>query len=405
MLFRLQAQCCAFQIRSPRRPRFVPRLTPLEDRIVPSYVFQTIDDPNGVGYNSTESINSSGQIAGLYLDATGAYHGYLYSGGQFTTINEPNIGPGGSTLAYTVNDSGRLVGAYSDAAGLTHGYLLSGGQFTTIDDPNAIGVTQAVGVNANGKIVGFYTDATNNAHGFLRSGGQYTTVDDPNAGAGPNQGTFIDEINARGQMVGEYVDANNVAHGFLLSNGQFTTIDNPGATGNFQFAGFINDHGLIAGGYLDAAGTYHGYLYSNGQFTTVDYPGAGPFGSYIAGVNNAGTIVGLYYDSAGNVHGYEATPAHGNSDAAQISASAIMSPDSAVVANSFRSIVVTPPMTTGVGGSVLAASAGPDKAAFVSSRNTHLGGLDSLRPAGANRPASTVFVDVLFADLGLLAGE
>jgi probable HAF family extracellular repeat protein len=297
------------------RLRFVPQLMVLEDRLVPSYVFQTIDDPNGVAYNSTESINASGQIAGLYSDAAGVYHGYLLSGGQFTTIEDPNTGPGGFSYAYTINASGRLVGAYSDAAGHVHGYLLSGGQFTTLDDPNAVNGTQTLGLNANGKIAGLYLDANNTYHGFLLSGGQYTTIDDPNAGTGPGQGTIANEINASGKIVGEFIDANNAPHGFLFSKGQFTTIDDPNtAPGAFQFAGFINDHGVIAGGYTDSAGTQHGYLFNKGQFTTLDYPNAGPAGSYITGVNDSGTIVGFYYDSAGIGHGYEATPVHGKSD-------------------------------------------------------------------------------------------
>jgi hypothetical protein len=293
----------------------VPQAIRLEDRVVPSYLFQTIDDPNGVAFNSTESINSSGKIAGIYTDAAGVYHGYLLSGGQYTTIDDPNTGPGQSSFAYTINSSGRIVGSYTDASGQTHGYLLSGGLYTTLDDPSAVHGTITVGLNSPGTIAGEYLDANSAYHGFLLSGGNYTTYDDPNAGSGSSQGTTINEINASGSFVGEYIDASNIPHGFAFSGGQFTTIDDPNcAPGAFQFAGFINDHGEIAGGYTDAAGTLHGYLLNNGQFTTFDYPNAGPLGSYIAGINNSGTIVGLYYDSAGNGHGYEATPVHGHSN-------------------------------------------------------------------------------------------
>jgi hypothetical protein len=298
-----------------RRLRFVPQGILLEGRVVPSYVFQTIDNPNGVSVNQTESINSSGKIVGVYNDAAGAYHGYVLSGGEYTTIDDPNTGPGQSSFAYTINASGRIVGSYTDAAGQTHGYLLSGGVYTTLDDPNAVHGTFTVGINAPGTIAGLYVDAKNAYHGFLLSGGNYTTYDDPNAGDGPSQGTIIDEINSSGKFVGEYIDSRNVPHGFLFSGGQFTTIDDPNcAPGAYQFAGFINDHGEIAGGYTDAAGTLHGYLLNNGQFTTFDYPNAGPGGSGISGVNNSGTIVGFYYDSAGIEHGYEATPVHGKSD-------------------------------------------------------------------------------------------
>jgi uncharacterized membrane protein len=294
----------------------MPQAALLEGRVVPSYLFQTIDDPNGVAVNAAESINSSGKIAGYYEDAAGDFHGYLLSSGQYTTIDDPNTGPGQSSFAYTVNASGRVAGEYIDAAGMTHGYLLSSGRYTTLDDPSGVNGTVAVGLNSSGTIVGVYFDANGAYHGYLLSGGHYNTLDDPNAGSGPSQGTIINEINASGSIVGEYIDSNNVPHGFLLKDGQFTTIDDPNcAPGALQFAGFITDPGEIAGGYTDAAGTEHGYLLNNGRFTTFDYPNAGPLGSSISGINNSGTIVGTYYDSAGIEHGYEATPVNGKSDA------------------------------------------------------------------------------------------
>jgi hypothetical protein len=57
--------------RANQRHRFVPKLEALEDRMVPSYVFQTIDDPNagttGNGIQGTFSvgINAGGQISGI----------------------------------------------------------------------------------------------------------------------------------------------------------------------------------------------------------------------------------------------------------------------------------------------------------------------------------------------------
>jgi hypothetical protein len=50
---------------------------------------------------------------------------------------------------------------------LTHGFLLSGGQFTTIDIPGAT-LTDAEKINPRGDIVGFYVSA-GLTHGFLLS--------------------------------------------------------------------------------------------------------------------------------------------------------------------------------------------------------------------------------------------
>jgi probable HAF family extracellular repeat protein len=70
----------------------VPRLEALEDRSVPSFVFQTLDDPNagtaaGPPPLGTEpqAINARGQIVGFYTDAGGFIHGFLRSHGQYTT--------------------------------------------------------------------------------------------------------------------------------------------------------------------------------------------------------------------------------------------------------------------------------------------------------------------------------
>jgi len=39
-----------------------------------------------------------------------------------------------STVAYGINNSGQIVGSYTNASG-AHGFLLSGGTYTTLDDP------------------------------------------------------------------------------------------------------------------------------------------------------------------------------------------------------------------------------------------------------------------------------
>jgi uncharacterized membrane protein len=90
-----------------------------------------------------------------------------------------------------------------------HGFLLSGGVFTTINGPDASG-TEAYGINNSGQIVGNYTDSEIN-YGFLLSGGDYTTIDVPGASY-----TTIFGINDAGQMVGVYVDGNGY-HGFLAT--------------------------------------------------------------------------------------------------------------------------------------------------------------------------------------------
>ena len=67
----------------------------------------------------------------------------------FTTLNAAS----GNTLANGVNVSGQIVGSF----GGSHGFLYSGGTFTTVDVPGASS-TAAYGISASGQIVGSYTD-------------------------------------------------------------------------------------------------------------------------------------------------------------------------------------------------------------------------------------------------------
>ena len=82
----------------------------------------------------------------------------------FTTFNDP-LATSHFTNATGINASGTIVGFY-EAAGVTHGFLLSGGTYTTIDPLGAMSTT-AQGINDMGQIVGQYTDASNHVHGFL----------------------------------------------------------------------------------------------------------------------------------------------------------------------------------------------------------------------------------------------
>jgi len=134
---------------------------------MPVYTYTTIDDP--LGTSVAFGINDAGQVVGGYSDATNHEHGFLYSGGTFTTL-----ALSADTLAYGINDAGQIVGDYFDGSA-SHGFLYSGGTFTTLDDPCGTG-TSAHGINAAGQIVGTYLDANGRNQGFLL---------DPNRGVFP----------------------------------------------------------------------------------------------------------------------------------------------------------------------------------------------------------------------------
>jgi probable HAF family extracellular repeat protein len=74
---------------------------------MPTYTYTTIDDPSGRS-TSAHGINNAGQIVGQYF-SNNAAHGFLYSGGTYTTLDDPsatlNI-----TEAFGINDMARSPG-------------------------------------------------------------------------------------------------------------------------------------------------------------------------------------------------------------------------------------------------------------------------------------------------------
>jgi probable HAF family extracellular repeat protein len=86
-----------------------------------TYTFTTIDVPGSL-QTVAEAINTSGQVAGYYDDSSGHEHGFLYSGGHYTTIDVH----GNRTYANAINDPGQIVGDYVIYVGpvpTVHGFL------------------------------------------------------------------------------------------------------------------------------------------------------------------------------------------------------------------------------------------------------------------------------------------
>ena len=134
--------------------------------------FTTIDI-EGALETDLFKVNSPGQIAGGFLTPDHKEQISLLTNGNLTVLAPP----GGQPVSLDnggVNERGDVVGTYCDWAlpclitpTGTHGFLISGGAFTTIDIPGA-SATAAVGINARGDIVGAYADAKG-THGFLLS--------------------------------------------------------------------------------------------------------------------------------------------------------------------------------------------------------------------------------------------
>ena len=117
-----------------------------------------------------QGINDAGEIVGYFKDSSNAFHAFTLTNGTFATLDDPQAT--GGTWGFGINDLGQIVGRFDDASG-EHGFLYSGGIFTTVDEPNAVvpspqvdTVTKITGINNAGRMAGFYFDDTSGIHGF-----------------------------------------------------------------------------------------------------------------------------------------------------------------------------------------------------------------------------------------------
>jgi uncharacterized membrane protein len=212
--------------------------------------YTIIADPPGTRSDrlsyETVDINNRRQIVGFYNDDEGnTTNGFLRTRrGRFLDIDVPGSKV---TAPFRVNDQCQVVGIYADAAGTTHGFLWDRGRYETIDVPGAAS-TAVFAINNSRQMVGSYRDAAGAFHAFLRKrdGSVITLPDAP--GADPAQGGTIPVgINEHGQIVGGAGDAQGSSRGFLYERGRFRTIVGPEAA--FTRALDVNNLGQIVGDY------------------------------------------------------------------------------------------------------------------------------------------------------------
>jgi hypothetical protein len=289
--------------------------------------------PGGIARStSAQGINPAGEIVGVYVDAVGMAHGYLFSGGQFTTIEVPGSLAGVAgvlpTTARGINPSGDIVGNYTapvstapqgspdfcPAAGSVaciKGFLYSHGEFSTVLVPGHPGAIPQH-VTPDGDIYGCLHDFDLMASmfGFVRTRFGYLSL---TAGGGeladPSQ-SVPDSMNNGATpdghtIVGGWTDmAAGHTHGYVVQDGNFQSYDVPGST--LTFIWDINPAGAFVGAYH--AGRNYGFLQlpDGSAPVTLDPPSS--VNAIAIGINPGGAIVGQYTDSKGHLHGYLAVP-------------------------------------------------------------------------------------------------
>lgn len=137
---------------------------------------------------------------GLYSNSSGNF-GYLYNGSQFTSISDP-LAP---TQSWATGISGTtVVGTYQDIHGSYHGFVFDGSTYATIDAPTPTGsVSPTIGtelqaINGSKLIGDYFTSGINgdaSANGFIYDGSTYEYIHYPSANAtfltGESGGTVV----------------------------------------------------------------------------------------------------------------------------------------------------------------------------------------------------------------------
>jgi len=142
--------------------------------------YTSIDFPGAAAFTEIWKINDNGEIAGRYRSSTeDEYHVFILSNGLFTSVPEVpgsfETAPGNFSEDGGLSNSGAIAGHYTSSSscalfksvGCLHGFLLSGGVYTTIDYPGAV-ETLAFGVNSSGVVIGGYEDTSGKFHAYLR---------------------------------------------------------------------------------------------------------------------------------------------------------------------------------------------------------------------------------------------
>jgi hypothetical protein len=248
---------------------------------------QTLDVPNAAA-TYAQGI-SGGNIVGYYLDTNGTFHGFLYNGSNYTTLDDPKAatGPGLNVGTFAQGiDGTNVVGFYVGSDNMDHGFLFNGSSYTTLDDPRGAGGTTVFGISGP-NIVGSYSDNAEfpDVQGFVYNGGTYT-----------NLGALSAEGISGGNIVGYYSpDTAGYSHGFVYNGSSYLTLDGPSGLGNTYALG-------ISGTNIVGNDGYNSFLYDGKTYTTL-YQLDAYDATYAQGIFG-NTIVGYYTDSNHAKHGF-----------------------------------------------------------------------------------------------------
>jgi hypothetical protein len=181
-----------------------------------SGVTQIVDPKSLPGSTVIHGINNWNSAVGVYSGSDGKGHSFKrYSNGSFIDLPEYPYAIshwGHSTTAAAINDSGTIVGYYTDgtlfSSGTKHvqGFIYSNGQWATLDypDPNNA-QTWLVGISNAGVIVGYNYSGVS----FLYANGTFKIIQAANASY-----TYVYGIAPGGRLIAGHAVFSDGIHGF-----------------------------------------------------------------------------------------------------------------------------------------------------------------------------------------------
>jgi probable HAF family extracellular repeat protein len=115
-------------------------------------------------------------IAGTSFSLSGIRTMFEGKGKNFSSV----LPPGSiNTLGGFLNNTGAIAGSYIDASRAYHGFVYQSGTYTTFDMPVTASEIAVTGIDDNGRVVGYYTSVTKpKVHAFLYNGSTVSTFGD-----------------------------------------------------------------------------------------------------------------------------------------------------------------------------------------------------------------------------------
>lgn len=265
----------------------------------PSFSYTEIVVPGAV-FTNAQGINAARDIVGFYRTPGGLTRGFVWRGGEVTTIHYPGAE---YSDARGIGPDGTVVGNYAmpgEPSVNIHGFVLTrDGAFMNIDYPGHTN-TIAQRILPDGTILGCRHDhdTMTTMRGIVIAADGTSTETD--AFASMHNGATPDGR----RIVGFFMNMmTNRSESYILNDGEFSPFVFPGSTSTNAWD--VNPRGEIVGVYRDAGNRIHGFLRDGHEYVTLDVPGATITRAF--GINAGGDVVGAFVDSAGRTRAFLAT--------------------------------------------------------------------------------------------------